>query len=66
MDHEHKCFVLTTNRPNCNFELSSNVTYPGFRVPRLPTVLNISYLRPNSMHRESTWFEVCSLAGNCS
>jgi hypothetical protein len=34
MDHKHKCFVLTTNRPNFNFELSSNVTYPGFRVFR--------------------------------
>ena len=42
MDHEHKCFVLITNRPNCSFELSSNVTYSGFRVSRLPTVLNIS------------------------
>jgi hypothetical protein len=61
MDHEHKGFVLTTKRPNCNFELSSNVTYPGFRVSRLPTVLNI-YLRPNYMHRDSTWFEGCSLA----
>jgi hypothetical protein len=46
MDHEHKCFVLTTNRPNCNFELSSNVNYPGFRVSRLPTVLNISIYVP--------------------
>jgi len=46
MDHEHKCFVLTANRPNCNFELSSNVTYPEFRVSRLPTVLNISIYVP--------------------
>jgi hypothetical protein len=41
MDREHKCVVLTTNRPNCNYELSSNVTYSGFRVSRLSTVLNI-------------------------
>jgi hypothetical protein len=46
MDHEHKCFVLTTNRPHFNFELSSNVTYPGFRVSLLPTVLNISIYVP--------------------
>ena len=46
MDHEHKCFVLTTNRPNFNFELSSNVTYPEFRVSLLSTVLNISIYVP--------------------
>jgi hypothetical protein len=46
MDHEHKSFVFTTNRPNFNFELSSNVTYPEFRVSLLPTVLNISIYAP--------------------
>jgi hypothetical protein len=56
MDHEHKCFVLTANRSNCNFDVSSNVTYPGIRVSLLPTVLSISIHVPISC-RDSTWFE---------
>jgi hypothetical protein len=60
MDYEHKYVILTTNRPNCNFELSSNVTYLGFRVSRIPTVLNISIYVP-ILCRDSTWFEGYSL-----